>query len=83
MGNALTPKPLSNSTISGTLAAGDAIQNCANKAAVDTNVYYSFDLHYVNSNMTWECVQYYNNQTSAAAFNVANADVGVAYGYSH
>ena len=82
LGKALTPKPPSNSTLSGTLAVGDAIQACADKSAGDSDTYFSFDLHYVSSNMTWECVQYYDSQSDATAFNVANADVRVAYGYS-
>ena len=80
---ALTPKFPSNSSLSGSLAVGDAIQACANKAGGDTNIYYSFDLHYVSSNSTWECVQYYDSNMDATAFSVANADVPVAYGYSY
>ena len=83
LGKALIPKLPSNSSLSGSLAVGDAIQACANKAGGDSNIYYSFDLHYVSSNSTWECVQYYDSNSDATAFNVANADVSVAYGYSY
>jgi hypothetical protein len=63
-----------------------ALQDCATKADPATGTYYeSFDLHYLESEGTWECVVYYGKQNATANaryFNVTDADVGTVYGFS-
>ena len=77
--------PIYNS-MSGDLEMCDAANKCANLANPqvddDQNVYLSFDLHYLQSNGTWECVLYYDPNTDARAFNVSEPDATFAFGYS-
>ena len=64
----------------------DAATNCVNLADSATSdidsVYYSFDLHYLASNETWECVLYYDYNTDANYFDVADSDACLAFGFS-
>ncbi len=64
----------------------DAATNCVNMAdsanSTDDTVYYSFDLHYLASSGTWECVLYFDYNTDASYFNVADSDVCLAVGFS-
>lgn len=60
-----------------------AAQACASSAAAQAHGHYAqFDLHYANSNATWECVQFFGGNADPIYFDVADADVGAAYGYS-
>ncbi|KAF6225999.1 hypothetical protein HO173_012589 [Letharia columbiana] len=70
------------STYPGTLNACDAATICAlGSEGFDPNVYASFDLHYLCSNSSWVCVQYYGANFRASYFDVQDFDVVVAYGY--
>ena len=64
----------------------DAAGNCANLAdtasSTEDDVYYSFDLHYLASNATWECVLYFDPNTDATYFNVTDPDACLAFGFS-
>lgn len=77
--------PIYNS-MSGALDMCDVVNGCANiaDAITSTNdtVYYSFDVHYLASNGTWECVLYYDPNTDPSYFNVADADVCISFGFS-
>ena len=77
--------PVYNS-IPGNLDTCSAVADCANIADSATSnpdtVYFSFDLHYLASNATWECVLYYDNTTDASSFNVMDPDACLAFGYS-
>ncbi|KAK4955254.1 hypothetical protein LTR10_007449 [Elasticomyces elasticus] len=76
------PRPPVTAYFDGSLAACDAISQCAGVAANGLEVYYSFDLHYRISTAQYECVQYYDGNTDTAAFNVVDPDVDVTYRYS-
>ena len=64
----------------------DAASNCVATGDSATtyadDIYYSFDLHYLASNATWECVLYFNPNENASYFNVANSDACLSFGYS-
>lgn len=67
----------------------DAIQQCAQLITTnpytvlfDPEVWYSFDVHYVQSNASWVCVQYYTQNTDVSAFNVPSDDVLLTYGFN-
>ena len=64
----------------GTMGMCDAATDCANMGGVDD--YFSFDLHYLASNATWECVLFYNANTSPNYFNVSNLDACLSFGFS-
>ncbi|KAK5725387.1 hypothetical protein LTR15_003573 [Elasticomyces elasticus] len=81
-GNTITSRPPVTAYFDGSLAACDAINQCAGAAANGLEVYYSFDLHYRISTAQYECVQYYDGNTDTAAFNVVDPDVDVTYGYA-
>ena len=60
-----------------------AAQACANSAAAQAHGHYEqFDLHYVKSNATWACVQFFGTAAGPTYFDITDADVGAAYGYS-
>ena len=71
--------------MSGTLSMCDAVSECASIADApssnDYSVYYSFDLHYLASNASWECVLYYDPNTDPSYFNVADLDACLTFGY--
>jgi len=73
--------PPVTTTIAGTSDTCAVIQECANIAGNDNNVYYSFDVHFLESAQIWQCVQFYDPAQSGY-FNVANSDVELAYGYT-
>jgi len=58
------------------------IQECANTSASFAFGYYSFQLYYLKSQKQYVCVSYANSNTDPSYFNVANADVTAAYGFS-
>ena len=60
-----------------------ASQYCANSAVAAYKHYHSFDLHYICSNSSWVCVQYFDRNTDGSYFGVRNSDVAVAFGYSY
>lgn len=64
----------------------DAATNCATMADSATStydqVYLSFDLHYLASNGTWECVLYYDSNSDASYFSVADSDACLSFGFS-
>jgi len=69
----------------GTTDACTAIQTCAGLSAYYGWVFGSFDVHYMQAENLWVCSTFANSVTAAEAtpfWNVANVDVGVAYGYS-
>lgn len=56
---------------------------CADQAdLVDYDDAYSFDLHYLQSNQSWVCVQFYDANNDTSYFNVPNEDAIAAYGRS-
>lgn len=58
-------------------------QMCADQAdIVDVGDYYSFDLHYLQSNQSWVCVQYIDGNDDASYFNVPDEDAIAVYGYN-
>ena len=77
--------PIYNS-LPGTLDMCSAASDCANLAdtAVSEleNVYYSFDLHYLASNATWECVLYFDPNPDRSYFSVADSDACLSFGFS-
>ena len=69
-------------SFSGTLNACEAAASCALRSEeVDPHVYTSFDLHYLCSNSSWVCVQYYGANFRGTEFNVQDFDAVVAYGF--
>jgi len=71
-------------TIAGTLDDPcSALQACVDSAYGQPVNYYSFDLHYLASNQTWECVQYYDGNVDPTDWSVPNSDILAGYGYSH
>ena len=44
--------------------------------------YDSFDLHYLASNATWECVLFFDPNDKAEYFNVSDPDACLTFGYS-
>lgn len=66
----------------GTLGFCGALQQCANAAAVYPTVAYSFDIHYLIAEQVWQCVLFYEINPDPSYFNVANSDVGLAFGYT-
>ena len=63
----------------------DAAQQCADLTVSDRDdeaYYKSFDLHYLCSNNTWECVQYYDFNFDTSAFNVPDSDAVAVFGYT-
>jgi len=69
----------------GTTDACTAIQTCAGLSSYYGWVFGSFDVHYMQAENLWVCSTFANSVTAAEAspfWNVANADVGVAYGFS-
>lgn len=69
-------------TYAGTLNACDAASACSHRSkGFDPEVYTSFDLHYLCSNSSWVCVQYYGANFRGSYFDVQDFDVVVAYGY--
>lgn len=67
----------------GTLDVCTAVQSCADQSDNDPTNYFSFDLHYLCSNQTWVCVQYFNDAGYGNYFNVPDDDVVAAYGYNY
>ena len=71
----------------GTLDVCTAVQACADQSDNDPTNYYSFDLHYLCSNQTWVCVQFYDDAgddgTDSSYFNVPDDDAVAVYGYSY
>lgn len=62
----------------------NAVQTCAAfLAGGDYYIYQSFDVHHLANENEWECVIYYDQNTDPSYFNVQDADVGAAYGYSY
>ena len=58
-------------------------QMCADQADfVDFGSYNSFDLHYLRSNQSWVCVQFYDVNDDPSAFNVPDEDAIAVYGYN-
>lgn len=70
-------------SISGTFDMCSAASNCAQLGANQNPIYYSFDLHYLASNATWECVLYYDPNSDATYFNVVDSDACLAFGFSY
>lgn len=69
-------------TYAGTLNACDAASACSHRSkGFDPEVYTSFDLHYLCSNSSWVCVQYYGANFRGSYFDVQDFDAVVAYGY--
>lgn len=66
----------------GTLDVCDAVETCAEQSNNDPTQYDSFDLHYLCSNQTWICVQYYDLNDDASYFNVPDDDAVAVYGYN-
>ena len=65
----------------------DAATECADLANNPNSsdiysIYYSFDLHYLVSNGTWECVLYWDPNADATYFNVSDPDAIFTFGYS-
>jgi hypothetical protein len=58
----------------------EAANHCANVGA--TANYYSFDLHYLKDKQQWQCVLYFEGNRDGAYFDVVDANVGEAYGYT-
>lgn len=58
----------------------DAATSCAETG--DSQGYLSFDLHYLISNSSWECVLYYDPNQDASYFNVADSDAYLSFGFS-
>ncbi|KAK5116070.1 hypothetical protein LTR85_009352 [Meristemomyces frigidus] len=85
-GNGDSSCPPITSYFDGSLAACDAINQCASTASGQTCgtyvVYDSFDVHHRISTGQWECVQYFNPSNDPGYFNVVDADVSYTYGYS-
>ncbi|CAF9939617.1 MAG: hypothetical protein ALECFALPRED_008197 [Alectoria fallacina] len=70
------------STYPGTYNACDAATMCALQSeGIDVDVYTSFDLHYLCSNASWVCVQYYGATFRSSYFDVQDFDAVAAYGY--
>ena len=67
--------------IAGSVPDCSAIAACAEYAAEGTNIYYSFDLHFLDEEEEWQCVAYYDQNSDPAEFDVPNTDVGRVYGY--
>ena len=74
------------SPMSGLLDMCDAAKNCAQIAdtasADNSSVYTSFDLHYLTSNGTWECVLYFDPNQDSTFFNVVDPDACISFGFS-
>ena len=69
-------------TYTGALNACDAASACAHRSkGFDPDVYTSFDLHYLCSNSSWVCVQYYGANFRGSYFDVQEFDAVVSYGY--
>ena len=72
--------------LDGSLQTCDAATDCAALAdgtnSTGGSVYYSFDLHFLASNASWECVLYYDPNNDTADFNVVYPDSCLTLGYS-
>lgn len=69
----------------GVTDACTAIQTCAGLSSYYGWVFGSFDVHYMEAESLWVCSTFANSVTAAEAnpfWNVANTDVGVAFGFS-
>jgi len=66
----------------GDLSACEAIQQCANAAQIYPGTAWSFDIHFLVIEQTWECVIYYDFNLNPGFFNVENCDVSQSYGYT-
>jgi hypothetical protein len=78
--------PALTQTYSGTLLECDAAQKCATYGKTRPNTgggYYSFDLHFLQSTGAWECSLYWEPNTVASYFNVADTDIVAGYGYCY
>lgn len=81
------PSPIT-STLPGTLAVCAAATACVNfgwnqAIANPGGMYESVDLQFHNSTNNWWCVQYWDpNPTGGSYWNVPNADIVQAYGFS-
>jgi hypothetical protein len=70
-------------TFPGTTTQNTVLQGCAD-FAVSSGYYYGFQAYYLSTPDEWICRAYYNlrgHNSSPAYFNVANSDVGIAFGY--
>ena len=67
-------------------AVNDTVSQCAAYAEAMFyalgNDYDSFDVHFLIAQSAWECVVYYDYQTSTAYFNVPDSNIDIVYGYS-
>jgi hypothetical protein len=69
----------------GTSDACQAIQTCAGLSSYYGWVFGSFDVHYLQAESIWVCSTFANavpNGEAVSSWNVPNADVSVAYGFS-
>ena len=69
-------------SISGDLDMCAAAEQCAIQAMESWDGYLSFDLHYLCSNNTWECVDYYDSNDDPSAFNVPDPDAVAVFGFN-
>ena len=69
-------------SLPGNLTMCEAAELCATTAMESWDGYFSFDLHYLCSNNTWECVDYYDYNTDASYFNVPDPDAVFVVGFS-
>lgn len=67
--------------LDGSLSTCEASQQCATTAYNQPGQYWSYDLHFRKSTKVWECAQYWDQTYDGKYFNVADSDVGEAYGY--
>ena len=71
-------------SITGTYDMCSAASDCAQLGAnQNPGPYYSFDLHYLASNATWECVLYYDPNSDPTYFNVVDSDACLSFGFSY
>ncbi|WWC86566.1 uncharacterized protein L201_001443 [Kwoniella dendrophila CBS 6074] len=75
--------PPATTTISGSEAAEDAVQSCADFSW--DQGYFAFQVYYRRSTDQWTCTSYIfaykGDQSSSAYFNLKDDDVTLAYGY--
>ena len=75
-------------TYPGILTTCAAAQQCADDAhAVRPDSYLAFDLHYLSSKQSWECIQFYYHpypaSNGARYFTVQNDDAVAVFYYSN
>lgn len=71
-------------TFPGDLSLCAAAEKCAGQGTLLglLKLFYSFDLHFVETACEWECVLYSGANTNATYFDVANSTIGAVAGYS-